>query len=307
MRLGFDVGSLPLKAVTMLIVLCGMFVTSLFATYTRTRALTIHPHTDATDPYADSSLTLSSSEAIQMVKVQISSGLQPEDTLSATAASHFTVAYTSGTLTITDPSPTNAEASTFQTILRTVKLNTRAGGQNNTRILKYTVFENGRWYPHPDGKYHFYDCDSTLQTYATALVSSYPYYGGEASYLATISDSGENAVLKAIRDQYENKEARFSGSDYSKPTNEFWFTSGPEAGKKMTYYNWDPQQPNNSGGAQDYLYMFGSNLDGYISGMWNDYDSDSPYMSLVEWTDGGSRTITIRNKNANAIMFGAGF
>jgi hypothetical protein len=35
--------------------------------------------------------------------------------------------------------------------------------------------------------------------------------------------------------------------------------------------------------------------------------SISLFMSLVEWTDGGSSTITIKNKNANAIMFGAGF
>ncbi len=246
-----------------------------------------------------------------MVQVAISAGFKPEDVLSADAFGTRTVSYDSATgiLTITDTSPSNTESAAWQTVLRSVKLNTsQGGGKNNTRTLKYTVFENGRWYLHPiDGKYHFYDCDSTTTTYANALASgdNHLYYGGEVSYLATITDSGENTVLKTTRDQYGSTEAYFSGSDLT-TEGTFKWTSGPEIGQTLTYFSWQSPQPNNSGD-QDYLYMFGTNDSPYASGTWNDYDATSSFMSLVEWTDAGSATIVIKNQNANAIMFGAGF
>jgi hypothetical protein len=99
------------------------------------------------------------------------------------------------------------------------------------------------------------------------LLAPSSWTAGEAAaiamggHLATIGSATENEFLRASVLGFDGQDRRgWIGLNDVALEGTFVWTSG----EPVTYTNWSPGEPNNSGGAENYVEMFGSN------GMWND-------------------------------------
>jgi len=253
---------------------------------------------------------------------------------SATAAydsSAFTTTYNyaTGVLTITDPAPTLGTGTTgraWENLLRTLTFYpaTGAASQNNVRTVGYEVMEQGAYYSHEEGTYHYYDYISSAVyssgasniyglganwngANADAASSTHKYYG-KTGYLATITSPAENAFVFS---QAPGNQGWVGGSDVSNEGTFRWMT-GPEAGTDVnashygvTYTHWNNGEPNDSGSGthtEDYIQMLSD-------GSWNDLNGTTALGYFIEWggTADVAPVVTIKIQNHNAIKHAAGF
>lgn len=126
------------------------------------------------------------------------------------------------------------------------------------------VGANGHWYEFVTGAY------DNAGAHADAATKNHL---GLTGYLATISSAEENSFVTGLNTVL----AWISGSDAT-TEGTFVFTSGPEIGAAMTYFNWASSEPNNSGN-EDAIHM---NLHG--PGLWNDFPAHGAHGYLVEYS-----------------------
>ncbi|OFW24140.1 MAG: hypothetical protein A3G21_20500 [Acidobacteria bacterium RIFCSPLOWO2_12_FULL_66_21] len=102
--------------------------------------------------------------------------------------------------------------------------------------------DNGHFYEYvPVGGTQWTDAKTTAQS-RTLL--------GRSGHLVTIADAVENAFVQAVGGGFR---AWIGLSDAATEGTFVWVTGQP-----LTYSNWSSSEPNNSGGAEDYVEMFGN-------------------------------------------------
>ena len=240
---------------------------------------------------------------------KIASGfVSGQDVLSVTNMHGLTGSYNSSTglLTITG----TGTAAQYQEMLRTVRYSNSAGTPTyGTRTIKYAL---GNVLPNFDNN-HFYAqmvVSGTKPLWSEskirALESSYL---GQQGYLATITNSTEMAHISStvalttawLGGSDENVEGTWrwvtgpEGLENGGLGRWFWSGVGSGSGGGSTlpdfYANWNgTAEPNNSGGAEDYLHLFST-------GLWNDYPSTIRADYVVEYGGMSGDLVTIVSKN----------
>lgn len=117
--------------------------------------------------------------------------------------------------------------------------------------------------PGSDHTYLLLEPSSWTAAEATAVV-----HGG---HLVTVNDAQENEFLRASVLGFDGADRRgwIGLNDFAVEGTFVW-----SSGEPVTFTNWSPGEPNNSGGVEDAVEMFGSN------GLWND-NRDTPVGLLV--------------------------
>jgi len=105
-------------------------------------------------------------------------------------------------------------------------------------------------------------------------------FQGMQGHLATITSQAENDFVSALIPATEipGYAVWLGGSDAGHEGQWQW-TSGTEAGQDVGYTNWNSGEPNNAGGGEDSLEMYGFGL----SGLWNDQPATSLRYYVVEY------------------------
>lgn len=120
------------------------------------------------------------------------------------------------------------------------------------------------WDSGSGGNDHYYEFISTNLTWqgarSAALASS---FSGMQGYLATVTSAAENSFL--ANTVTGGLLAWLGGSDEAVEGAWQWM-DGPEAGLTFVYSNWEPFEPNDFGGGEDYL-----QLNWALQGGWNDH------------------------------------
>jgi len=128
---------------------------------------------------------------------------------------------------------------------------------------------NGHWYTSVSAPGGTWDDAKTA-----AAAKTLPNTTGRG-YLATITSAAEN---KFLNDNF-SATSLLGGSDAATEGDWYWM-DGPESGTKFfsngaavdgTYTNWAADEPNNSGGNEDYLHL-------WTGDTWNDIAGDSSYI-----------------------------
>lgn len=115
---------------------------------------------------------------------------------------------------------------------------------------------------HPDTGHQYIVINSPLWADGEAMAV---LLGG---HLATMNDADENAWVAANVATYGGVGHRcFIGMNDVAVEGQYEWTSG----EPVTYLNWAPGEPNDSGGVEDMAELFAG---GTLSGMWNDQDSN---------------------------------
>lgn len=96
----------------------------------------------------------------------------------------------------------------------------------------------------------------------------------KGGHLATITSSGENKMIAKLIDKKNVYRCWLGATDEAKEGTWKWVT-----GEKFKFKAWDSNQPDNSGGNEDYLGTF------YDSDSWNDYPNDNSSVDgfVCEW------------------------
>jgi hypothetical protein len=105
-------------------------------------------------------------------------------------------------------------------------------------------------------------------------------FRGMQGHLATITSQAENDFVRGLIPATEipGYAVWLGGSDAGHEGQWQW-TSGTEAGQDVGYTNWNSGEPNNAGGGEDSLEMYGFGL----SGLWNDQPATSLRYYVVEY------------------------
>lgn len=119
-----------------------------------------------------------------------------------------------------------------------------------------------QWTVASGGNDHWYEYVSGPLTWgnarSAALAAS---FNGLQGYLATLLSAAENTFAAGVAGGVLSWAG---GSDQGVEGQWVWM-DGPEAGQAFTFTNWNPDEPNNCCGGEDYLQTnFGA------SGVWND-------------------------------------
>lgn len=120
------------------------------------------------------------------------------------------------------------------------------------------------WDTASGGNGHYYEFVTTGVTWAEAFTASQAAsFNSMNGYLATAVDAAENRFISATVAQ--GVLAWLSGSDDGNEGNWTW-RAGPETGQALTYFSWNPGEPNNCCGGENFLQ---TNWGG--TGLWNDH------------------------------------
>ena len=112
---------------------------------------------------------------------------------------------------------------------------------------------NGHWYDFIDGGFTWQDALNDAATKS---------HLGMTGYLATVTSADENSFLVSVSPQL----GWLGGSDSgAQNVNDWTWRTGPEAGQAFTFTSWNPGEPNNCCGGEDYLQM------NWGLGNWNDH------------------------------------
>ncbi|NBT24107.1 hypothetical protein EBT11_05615 [bacterium] len=243
----------------------------------------------------DDSLTVTGGDTFSGATIQIEAGFAPGDTLALTSGiGSITGVYdgTKGILTLSG----SGSASAYQSALRAVTFSTTSTSTAE-RGFKVTLGSaisfGGHYYEYVSGSYTW------AQARALALSKT---FNGLSGYLANLTSAAENSfVLTKI-----GADVWIGGSD--SVTDGVWkWMDGPEAG--ITFWNglsggsapsgrfanWNPGEPNNYGGSEDYAQFYVG------TGKWNDLPTSSRLGFLVEYgtdapatqTFSGARTFSV--------------
>ena len=130
-----------------------------------------------------------------------------------------------------------------------------ASGNGTLTIADGALFEVTR--PETGKRYVAYTASTWAAAEATAVL-----LGG---HLVTIDDAEENEWVRANVANFGGVDRRlWLGFNDVQVEGQFAWTDGTPTG----YTNWNPGEPNNSGGIEDFTELLGSN------GRWNDQDAD---------------------------------
>lgn len=123
-----------------------------------------------------------------------------------------------------------------------------------------------QWTTGPGANGHWYEFIADDATWAAAHTNAIgSTYLGMQGYLATVTSANENTFVSIAL--AEGVLAWLGGSDAGRPVNDWAWVDGPEAGMAFTYTNWNPGEPNNCCGGEDYLQTNWGNK----TGGWNDH------------------------------------
>ena len=89
-------------------------------------------------------------------------------------------------------------------------------------------------------------------------------------HLATVANANEQEFVRTLVNGFGDT-SWLGGSDYEEEGTWIWIT-----GEEWNYTNWDPGEPNNQGGNQDYLCI-------YTNGRWDDGSNGSVMPYICEW------------------------
>lgn len=133
-----------------------------------------------------------------------------------------------------------------------------------------------QWTAGPGANGHFYEFVSSPVQWSTALADAATYsHLGLQGYLVTITSAEEQAFITS---NITGAISWMSASDAASEGTYVW-QAGPEAGSVLSYFNWAPGEPNNSGNEDVVHFNWAS------GGRWNDIP-DSPsrlYSFVVEY------------------------
>jgi len=138
--------------------------------------------------------------------------------------------------------------------------------------------------PSNDSIYYLLTSDDWIASQAEAVS-----LGGN---LVTIDDAAENQwILENFTFFGEEYRDLWIGlNDVDVEGNMVWVSGAP-----VTYTNWQPNEPNNAGGEQDFGIMFagpaGSHISGWFPGGWDDFTSPENLRSDYLMRSGGMRNV----------------
>ena len=129
-----------------------------------------------------------------------------------------------------------------------------------------------QWLAADGGNDHWYEMSATGATGATAAAAAAAteIVPGAISYLATITTYEE---WQFMFDNFGDINFWISGSD-ALAEGVWVYHSGPEIGEPVSYFNWNANEPNNSGD-EDYLQVF-------RTGYYNDNAAGHTLVYLIE-------------------------
>jgi len=111
---------------------------------------------------------------------------------------------------------------------------------------------------------HYYEFVSGAFTWAEALADAASHnYLGMTGYLATAVNAEENQFVSI--DVADGQLSWLAGSDDGNEAHWTW-RAGPEIGQALTYFNWNPGEPNNCCGGENFL-----QTNWAIPAGWNDH------------------------------------
>ncbi|NBS79991.1 hypothetical protein EBS57_09410, partial [bacterium] len=240
----------------------------------------------------DDSLTVTGGDTFSGATIQIEAGFAPGDTLALTSGiGSITGVYdgTKGILTLSG----SGSASAYQSALRAVTFSTTSTSTAEREFkvtLGSAISFGGHYYEYVSGSYTW------AQARALALSKT---FNGLSGYLANLTSAAENSfVLTKI-----GADVWIGGSDSVNDGVWKWM-DGPEAG--ITFWNglsggsapsgrfanWNPGEPNNYGGSEDYAQFYVG------TGKWNDLPTSSRLGFLVEYgTDAPAAQTFFRRTN----------
>ncbi|WP_313760861.1 DUF5801 repeats-in-toxin domain-containing protein, partial [Rhizobium sp.] len=147
-------------------------------------------------------------------------------------------------------------------------------GANDNPIANDDVFSsvpNGWTLDAASGHAYTFKPTDNSETWDKARVDAAQLLADNKSYLATITSAHEqNVVLGVVNHDGGKAEiiAYLGGTDEGHEGHWVWAT-GPEAGQPFVYTNWDANEPNNSNGNENILWLYGQ----FRDGVWNDAPS----------------------------------
>lgn len=125
------------------------------------------------------------------------------------------------------------------------------------------------------GNGHYYEFIAGPVEFASArdaaLAST---FNGATGYLATITSQAENDFIASL-----GSIEAFIGASDADQEGIFKWLDGPEAGDVLTYSNWNPGEPNDDGGNEDYVHF-----NFLSSGGWNDIFPSYTQGYIVEYS-----------------------
>ncbi|MGM9480039.1 lectin-like protein [Roseateles sp. NT4] len=120
------------------------------------------------------------------------------------------------------------------------------------------------WDTASGGNGHYYEFIDSNVTWSQALAAAQGMsFLGMTGYLATAVNAAENSFISD--NVAKGVLSWLSGSDDGNEGNWTW-RAGPETGQALTYFNWNPGEPNNCCGGENFLQ---TNWAG--TGLWNDH------------------------------------
>jgi hypothetical protein len=135
------------------------------------------------------------------------------------------------------------------------------------------------------GNGHYYELITTALDYDQAdAAASASTYNGLTGYLATISSSAENTfVANLIQDTVGNDQAEAYIGSSNLLDGQWRFSAGPENGQLMSFLSFEPGEPNNAGGSEHYLELYGYSLPDGPFAVWNDVNGALAFRYVVEY------------------------
>jgi len=142
------------------------------------------------------------------------------------------------------------------------------------------------------GNGHYYELVTGVFTWDQAFAGAQTRSNlGRTGYLVTITTAQEEAFLQA--QGFYNGQAVWAGGSDNAQEGIWQWVSGPETGSVFftttggcaIYCNWDPGEPNNAGGSENYLMIYGTTT-GRPIGNWNDVNVNNGFVNggyIVEY------------------------
>lgn len=284
-----------------------------------------------TEILLDENISVSTTDQIEKIYVQIVTGAQTGDelfldeTLATDAANDFDITSiwddTLKRLTLQGEGGGDRTLSQFLTILRTVGFKSSYTGPDYPlREVKVFILEEDRYFEDPvtgEVSYYQFVSDAGIEWNAAETAAELLTYYGLGGFLAVIETAAENEIVKAINHpEIADADTGWMGGTDADTENTWEWVTGPYKTANVTfsigstaqnglYENWFGSEPNDSGGDEDHLHFYATD------GSWNDFNIANPRVTgyLVEFGgfNDNSASILIKQVVQNGIANGQNF